>query len=179
MLPRPAGELEALQRAWAPPTGWRRLTAVNNTQIGLYYLATALLFFVGAGVLALVMRAQLAVPDNTLVDAATFNQLFTMHGTVMMFLFAVPVVEAVAVWLLPNMLGARDLPFPRLSAYAFWAYAIGGLAFLHRVLRRRAGWRLVHVPAAQQQGIRPASARTGGCWASASSRSPPSPAPSS
>ncbi|MCE3271822.1 MAG: cytochrome c oxidase, subunit [Ramlibacter sp.] len=128
-LPRPAGELEALERAWKPPTGWRRLTAVNNSQIGLYYLATALLFFVGAGVLALVMRAQLAVPDNTLVSPGTFNQLFTMHGTVMMFLFAVPVVEAVGVWLLPNMLGARDLPFPRLSAYAFWAYAIGGAVF--------------------------------------------------
>jgi cytochrome c oxidase subunit I+III len=128
-LPRPTGELEALERAWKPPTGWRRLTAVNNSVIGIYYLGTALLFFVLAGVLALVMRAQLAVPDGTLVSAATYNQLFTMHGTVMMFLFAVPVVEAVAVWLLPNMLGARDLPFPRLSAYAFWAYAIGGLAF--------------------------------------------------
>jgi cytochrome c oxidase subunit I+III len=128
-LPRPAGELEALERAWRPPSGWRRLTAVNNSVIGIYYLGTALLFFVGAGVLALVMRAQLALPDSTLVSAATYNQLFTMHGTVMMFLFAVPVVEAVAVWLLPNMLGARDLPFPRLSAYAFWAYAIGGLAF--------------------------------------------------
>lgn len=128
-LPRPAGELQALERAWAPPTGWRRISAVNNSQIGRYYLATALLFFVLAGVLALVMRAQLAVPGNTLVGADTYNQLFTMHGSVMMFLFAVPVVEAVAVWLLPNMLGARDLPFPRLSAYAFWAYAIGGLAF--------------------------------------------------
>ena len=129
-LPRPAGELEALQRAWAPPPGgWRRISAVNNRHIGRYYLATALLFFVLAGVLALVLRAQLAVPGNTLLSAGTYNQLFTMHGSVMMFLFAVPVVEAVAVWLLPNMLGARDLPFPRLSAYAFWAYAIGGVAF--------------------------------------------------
>ena len=128
-LPRPAGEVEALERAWEPPKGWRRVTAVNNTQIGLYYLATAFIFFIGGGILALVMRTQLAVPDNTLVSAGTFNQLFTMHGTVMMFLFAVPVVEAVGVWLLPNMLGARDLPFPRLSAYAFWAYAFGGLAF--------------------------------------------------
>lgn len=129
-LPRPEGELEALQRAWEPPPkGWRRLSAVNNSQIGVYYLATALLFFVLAGILALIMRTQLAVPDNGLVDANSYNQLFTMHGSVMMFLFAVPVVEAVAVWLLPNMLGARDLPFPRLSAYAFWAYAIGGIAF--------------------------------------------------
>jgi cytochrome c oxidase subunit I+III len=129
-LPRPRGEREALERAWAPPPpGWRRLCAVNNTYVGIYYLATAMLFFILAGVLALLMRAQLAVPDNTLVSAGTYNQLFTMHGTVMMFLFAVPIVEAVAVYLLPGMLGARDLPFPRLSAYAFWAYAFGGIAF--------------------------------------------------
>ena len=128
-LPRPEGEREALERVWKPPAGWRRLSAVNNSHIGVYYIGTALLFFVLAGALALLMRVQLAVPDNALVSAATYNQLFTMHGTVMMFLFAVPVVEAFAVYLLPGMLGARDLPFPRLSAYAFWAYAIGGLAF--------------------------------------------------
>ncbi|VWX62852.1 Cytochrome B561 [Burkholderiales bacterium 8X] len=126
---RPEGEREALERAWEPPKGWRRLAAVNNTEIGVFYVATAMIFFVLAGVLALMMRTQLAVPDNDLIDAGTYNQLFTMHGTVMMFLFAVPIVEAVAVYLLPGMLGARDLPFPRLSAYAFWAYAIGGLAF--------------------------------------------------
>ncbi|MDF2463492.1 MAG: cytochrome c oxidase, subunit [Ramlibacter sp.] len=128
-LPRPVGERDALERAWTPPSGWRRLCAVNNTHVGVFYIATALLFFMLAGALALVMRAQLALPANTLVSHNLYNQLFTMHGTVMMFLFAVPVVEAVAVYLLPNMLGARDLPFPRLSAYAFWAYAIGGLAF--------------------------------------------------
>ncbi|SFV15985.1 cytochrome c oxidase subunit I [Pseudoduganella namucuonensis] len=128
-LPRPPGELEALKRAWKTPTGWRYLTTVNNTNIGRLYLGTALLFFLLAGVLALLMRLQLAVPNNTLLSASTYNQVFTMHGTVMMFLFAIPVVEAFAVYLLPNMLGARDLPFPRLSAYAFWAYAIGGLAF--------------------------------------------------
>ncbi|RZI73719.1 MAG: cytochrome c oxidase subunit I [Variovorax sp.] len=128
-LPRPEGEREALERAWRAPKGWRLLSAVNNTHIGVFYIVTAMLFFVLAGILALVIRAQLAVPDNSLVDAKTYNQLFTMHGTVMMFLFAVPIVEAIAVYLLPGMLGARDLPFPRLSAYAFWAYAIGGLAF--------------------------------------------------
>ncbi len=133
-LPRPPEELQRLERAWQPPRGWRLPSSVNNTHIGLFYIGTALFFFVGAGVLALLMRAQLAVPGNTLFSAATYNQLFTMHGTVMMFLFAVPVVEAVAVYLLPQMLGARDLPFPRLSAYAFWAYAVGGLGFFVTIL---------------------------------------------
>ena len=128
-LPRTEDERAALERVWSAPRGWRRLSAVNNTEVGLFYIATALLFFVLAGALALLMRAQLALPDASLVSASTYNQLFTMHGTVMMFLFAVPIVEALAVYLLPAMLGARDLPFPRLSAYAFWAYALGGLAF--------------------------------------------------
>jgi cytochrome c oxidase subunit I+III len=128
-LPRPDGELAALEQAWQPPRGWRWPSGVNNTQIGLFYVATALLFFVLAGVLGLLIRLQLAVPGNTFLSAQAYNQVFTMHGTVMMFLFAVPVVEAIAVYLLPGMLGSRDLPFPRLGAYAFWAYAFGGLAF--------------------------------------------------
>jgi cytochrome c oxidase subunit I+III len=128
-LPRPPEELQRLQAAWQPPSGWRLASSVNNMHVGLFYIGSSLLFFVLAGVLALLMRAQLAVPGNTLVGPALYNQLFTMHGTVMMFLFAVPVVEALAVYLLPAMLGARDLPFPRLSAYAFWAYAIGGACF--------------------------------------------------
>lgn len=128
-LPRPDGEHDALAQAWRRPSGWRVLTVVNNTSIGLLYIGTAFLFFLLAGVLALLMRTQLAAPDSHLIGHALYNQLFTMHGTVMMFLFAVPAVEAVAVLLLPNMLGARDLPFPRLSAYAYWAYAVGGLVF--------------------------------------------------
>jgi cytochrome c oxidase subunit I+III len=128
-LPRPQGELEQLQRVWERPKGWRALTVVNNNRVGLLYIGTAMLFFLLAGVLALLMRTQLAVPDNDLIGHDLYNQLFTMHGTVMMFLFAVPAVEAMAVLLLPNMLGARDLPFPRLSAYAYWAYAVGGIIF--------------------------------------------------
>ncbi|MFD2366919.1 cytochrome c oxidase subunit I [Pseudoduganella sp. GCM10020061] len=128
-LPRPADELRRLEAAWKTPKGWRFFKTVNNTNIGLLYIGTALLFFVLAGVLGLLMRLQLAVPENGLLSAGAYNQVFTMHGTVMMFLFAIPVVEAIAVYLLPNMLGARDLPFPRLSAYAYWAYAFGGLAF--------------------------------------------------
>lgn len=122
-------ELMRLQRIWAPPRGFRFLKVVNNNYVGILYIATAILFLILGGILALIMRAQLAVPNAGLVDEGTYNQIFTMHGTVMMFLFAVPIVEAMAVYLLPGMLAARDLPFPRLSAYAFWAYAIGGLAF--------------------------------------------------
>ncbi|WP_338762369.1 cbb3-type cytochrome c oxidase subunit I [Massilia sp. METH4] len=128
-LPRPPDELQRLEDVWRTPRGWRLLSSVNNTTIGLLYIGTSLLFFVLAGVLGLLIRMQLAVPENDLLGPGTYNQVFTMHGTVMMFLFAIPVVEAVAVYLLPGMLGARDLPFPRLSAYAYWAYAFGGLGF--------------------------------------------------
>ncbi len=127
--PRPDGELEALERVWCAPRGWQYLTVVNNNYVGLYYVAAAFLFFILAGVLALVMRVQLALPLQGVLPQETYNQFFTMHGTVMMFLFAVPMVEALGVLLLPQMLAARDLPFPRLSAYAFWAYLVGGLCF--------------------------------------------------
>lgn len=126
---RPAGELAELERIWCAPKRWEWLTVINNNYVGVYYVGAAMLFFVLAGVLALVMRVQLALPLQGVLPQETYNQVFTMHGTVMMFLFAVPAVEALGVLLLPQMLGARDLPFPRLSAYAFWAYLIGGLAF--------------------------------------------------
>ena len=118
---RPAGEEEELRRIWCKPKGWEYLTVVNNNYVGIYYLGTAFLFFLMAGVLALLMRAQLAAPMLEILPQDTYNQVFTMHGTVMMFLFAVPAVEAAGVLLLPQMLAARDRPFPRLSAYAFWA----------------------------------------------------------
>ena len=126
---RPAEEEEELRRIWCAPKGWEYLTVVNNNYVGIFYLGTAFLFFLLAGVLALLMRVQLAAPLMEILPQETYNQVFTMHGTVMMFLFAVPMVEAAGVLLLPQMLAARDLPFPRLSAYAFWAYAVGGLCF--------------------------------------------------
>lgn len=127
---RPEGELKQLEDVWCGPRKpWEWITAINNNFIGVYYVGAAMLFFVLAGVLALLMRTQLALPLNGFLPQETYNQIFTMHGTVMMFLFAVPAVEALGVLLLPQMLGARDLPFPRLSAYAFWAYLVGGLAF--------------------------------------------------
>jgi cytochrome c oxidase subunit I+III len=140
---RPPEELEELQRIWCAPKGWQLLTVVNNNYVGFFYVATAFLFFLLAGILALVMRVQLALPLQGILPQETYNQFFTMHGTVMMFLFAVPMVEAIGVLLLPQMLAARDLPFPRLSAYAFWAYFVGGLCFFASIfvgLAPDGGW---------------------------------------
>ena len=117
-----------LRAVWAPPKGvFLRWTDTNNDAIGKWYTLGALAMMLFAGTLALVMRAQLAVPDNDLVSASTYNQLFTLHGSTMMFLFAVPIFEAVSILILPALLGARDLPFPRLSAFGFWSFAIGGV----------------------------------------------------
>ncbi|MDX0612240.1 cytochrome c oxidase subunit I [Sinorhizobium medicae] len=141
--PRPEGEVRELERIWATPRGWRMVTAVNNTVIGLLYIGVAFLFFLMAGLLAVVMRTQLAVGDNRLIDQDLYNQMFTVHGTTMMFLFAVPAVEALGVMLLPQMLAARDLPFPRLSAFAIWAYVVGGLVFFSTIfydLAPKGGW---------------------------------------
>ena len=124
-----------LRAAWARPTGWlRRWTDTNNNVVGVWYTLTAFAFMLMAGVLALVMRVQLAVPDNGLVGASTYNQLFTLHGSAMMFLFAVPMFEAVSIVLLPQLLGARDLPFPRLSAFGYWSFLIGGVFVLGSIL---------------------------------------------
>lgn len=140
---RPEGELAELKRIWATPGGFRVLTAVNNTVIGTLYIGAAFLFFIMAGILALLMRTQLAVGDNTFLSQDLYNQIFTTHGTTMMFLFAVPAVEALGVLLLPQMLAARDLPFPRLSAFAIWAYIIGGLVFFSTIfydMAPKGGW---------------------------------------
>ena len=120
-------QAEELRAAWAAPKGWRYWTSVNNTQVGLWYAGSAFFFMLFAGVLALMVRVQLAVPDNDFLSADLFNQAFTLHGTVMMFLFAVPIFEAVAIFLLPSMLGARELPFPRLGAFGFWSFLLGGI----------------------------------------------------
>lgn len=122
-----AAEEKRLRTVWSNPTGWRYWTSVNNTEVGLWYGSTAFAFMLFAGLLGLLVRAQLAVPENDLLSAEFYNQVYTLHGTVMMFLFAVPIFEAVAIFLLPSMLGARELPFPRLGAFGFWSFLIGGV----------------------------------------------------
>ncbi len=121
------GQAARLEAAWATPTGWRYWSAVNNSNVGLWYTGMSFVFFLFAGVLALLMRVQLAVPDNDFVSAEMYNQLFSLHGSAMMFLFAVPIFEAFSMLVLPQLLGARDLPFPRLSAFGFWCFLIGGV----------------------------------------------------
>ena len=115
-------------------TTWRRqpgilgwLATVDHKEIGRRYMITALLFLVGGGVLSLIMRLQLARPDSNLISAARYNELFTMHGSTMMFLFAVPVMEGVAVFIIPLMLGTRSTAFPRLNAFSYFMYLFGGL----------------------------------------------------
>jgi cytochrome c oxidase subunit I len=117
-----------LERSWSRPPGilgW--LATVDHKEIGRRYIVTALIFLLMGGVLALLMRLQLARPGNGLVDAQRYNELFTMHGSTMMFLFAVPVMEGVAVYMIPLMLGTRSTAFPRLNAFSYYMYLFGGL----------------------------------------------------
>lgn len=140
---RQAANADRLRKAWVEPKGIFYFTAVNNDKVGAWYSLTALFFMLAAGVLALLMRVQLAVPDNTFLDADRYNQFFTMHGSAMMFLFAVPMFEAISILVLPAFLGARDMPFPRLSAYGYWCFLIGGIFVMGSVLfdsGPRGGW---------------------------------------
>jgi cytochrome c oxidase subunit 1 len=122
--------------------GW--VTTTDHKKIGLLYMATAFAFFLLGGVLALVIRAQLAQPDNQLVGESTYNQLFTMHGSIMMFLFAVPMAFGLANYLVPLHVGAPDMAFPRLNALSYWLYLGGGLTMVSGFLTARGaaqfGW---------------------------------------
>ena len=103
------------------------LTTVDHKRIGILYGGSALVFFLVAGLEALVMRLQLARPDGELVGAQRFNELFTMHGTTMVFLAAMPLSAAFFNYLVPLMIGARDVAFPRLNAFSYWVFLLGGL----------------------------------------------------
>jgi cytochrome c oxidase subunit I+III len=117
-----------LHDLWSNAPGWwGSLSAVNHTTISLRFIVTGFIFFLIGGVLAMLIRSQLAFPGNTVLDHAAYAQAFTMHGTTMMFFFAVPIMEGFAVYLIPKMIGARDMIFPRLSAFGYWCYLFGGI----------------------------------------------------
>src|SRR2546429_2366175 len=105
----------------------RLVVTVDHKQLGLMYIATALLFLLVAGSMAAVIRAQLAVPNNSLLAPQVFNRLFTMHGTAMVFLVGMPLIAGLMNYLVPLMIGARDMAFPRLNAFGYWMFLFGGL----------------------------------------------------
>jgi cytochrome c oxidase subunit 1 len=122
--------------------GW--ITTVDHKRIGVLYIATSLVFFGLGGIMALLMRAQLATPDEKFVTKDSYSQLFTMHGTTMIFLVVVPIFAGFGNFLVPLMIGARDMAFPRLNAFSYWMFVFGGLvlysSFLSNGGAPKCGW---------------------------------------
>ena len=120
------------------------LTTVDHKRIGILYIVTSFVFFVAGGILALVMRAQLATPNEHIVTKNSYNELFTMHGTTMVFLVVVPIWAGLGNYLVPLMIGARDMAFPRLNALSYWLFLLGGiilyLSWFAAGGAPRAGW---------------------------------------
>jgi len=106
---------------------WEWLTTVDHKKIGVMYGVSALAFFLLGGLEALIIRTQLITPDNGLVNADTYNELFTMHGTTMIFLAVMPLSVAFFNYIMPLQIGARDVAFPRLNAFSFWVFLLGGI----------------------------------------------------
>ncbi len=122
------GTLQAAPPAHAEATGlWSWLTTVDHKRIGVMYFLTSFFFFFVGGLEALLIRIQLMKPENAFISAETYNQMFTMHGTTMVFLVAMPMAVAFFNYLVPLQIGARDVAFPRLNALSYWIYLFGGL----------------------------------------------------
>src|ERR1051325_3540460 len=121
-----AREAETLDATWRDGPGiWGWLTAVDHKTIAKRYIVTAFLMFIAGGIEAALMRLQLSRPENTLIGPDRYNQLFSTHGTTMMFLFAVPMMTAMGLYFVPLMIGARTVAFPRLNAFGYWTYVVG------------------------------------------------------
>ena len=137
-------ELEELDRTWASPPGFFAwFTHVNHRSIALRFIVTAFVFFLLGGIQALLMRLQLASSENGVLDPDRYRQFLTMHGTTMMFFFAVPVMEGLTMYLVPLMIGTRDMAFPRLNAFGYYVYVIAGIVLyiaLALDLAPDAGW---------------------------------------
>src|SRR6476659_7255050 len=130
-------EVRAQPRGW---TSW--VTTTDHKRIGILYLVTTFAFFLIGGVEALMMSLQLGAPENTLLEPQTYNELFTMHGTTMIFLFVVPIMAGFGNYFVPLMIGARDMAFPRLNALSYWLLLAGGIVFYATMFFNppEAGW---------------------------------------
>jgi cytochrome c oxidase subunit I len=127
-LPPLLEDAALIERTWADQPGllgW--ITSVDHKSIGIRYLVTAFIMFLAGGVLAALMRLQLARPENGLIGPDLYNQIFATHGTTMMFLFAVPVMQGLGIYLVPLMVGARTIAFPRLVAFSYWIFLAGAI----------------------------------------------------
>ena len=125
--PTPTQSLGVFRRPVAA-TGWRSwVFTVDHKKIGIMYGVVAMFFFLVGGCEALLIRLQLAAPDNTVLSAGLYNEMFTMHATTMVFLFVMPMAAAFANYFLPLQVGARDVAFPRLNALSFWLFLFGGV----------------------------------------------------
>ena len=140
-----AHRAEPEERGW---TSW--ITTTDHKRIGIMYMVTTFVFFCLGGVEALMMRLQLGAPDNSLVTPTTYNELFTMHGSTMVFLFVVPMMAGLGNYFVPLMIGARDMAFPRLNALSYWLLLAGGIVFYASIFWNppEAGWNSV-VPLAE------------------------------
>jgi cytochrome c oxidase subunit I len=132
------------------PVGWKNgrvaswLVTVDHKRIGIMYIATSIFFFALGGILALMMRAQLATPNESLLTKNSYNEVLTIHGTTMVFLVVVPIFAGFGNFLVPLMIGARDMAFPRLNALSYWLFVLGGivlwLSFFAKGGAAHAGW---------------------------------------
>jgi cytochrome c oxidase subunit 1 len=115
-----------------PPENWRRFFSFSTDHkvIGIQYIVTSFFFFLVGGVLAMIIRGELLTPEADLVDRAVYNAMFTMHGTIMLFLWTFPVLLGLSNYLVPLMIGARDMAFPRLNAVAFWLVPLFGIILM-------------------------------------------------
>jgi cytochrome c oxidase subunit 1 len=117
----------------APSLDWKQgrvtswLTTTDHKRIGILYIVTSLAFFAIAGLLALLMRLQLASPDQDFLTGDKYNEVLTVHGTAMVFLVVVPILAGFGNYLVPLMIGARDMAFPKLNALSYWLFLLGGL----------------------------------------------------
>jgi cytochrome c oxidase subunit 1 len=134
----------SLRPPWYEGRYARWLVTTDHKQVGILYISTSLLFFVGGGIMALLMRSQLATPREHFITRDSYNQLFTLHGTVMIFLVVVPILAGFGNFLVPLMIGARDVAFPRLNAMSYWFFLFGGLtlflSFFASGGAARCGW---------------------------------------
>jgi cytochrome c oxidase subunit I len=121
---------ETLAPTWKEGRVMSWLTTVDHKRIDVLYLVTAFLFFLAAGVMALLMRVQLSQADSDFLTRESYNQVLTIHGTSMVFLFVVPILAGFGNYLIPLMLGAHDMAFPRLNAASYWLFLLGGLVLL-------------------------------------------------